>query len=208
MRGLLRILLLDVIIFGTLSHSADTVIRKPEPYLVLPGPKAVRLSTSKEFAGAQRTALTPAKQGTDARSIAAYTPDEFAKLGISWETFLERAKAAADRRLSLMKAEVVKDSTGQASYAVYRGADTSIACLLVAPSLGKVFTNIFGRDIWIVTPDRNSLYIFPAKAEALAEFAGDLKERFDSGVQASSEEIFELKSDGSGLRAIGSLPRR
>jgi hypothetical protein len=181
---------------------------KPENYLMLPEPKVTGSSTSKVFAGALRTVFTPARQVVDARSIAPYKTADFAKLGISWETFLERAQVAAERRLAVIKPELKKNEAGQIAYAVFRGADPSITCLLIAPSLGKIFINIFGKDVWVVTPDRNSLYVFPAKAEALAEFAADLQERFEGSSHPSSGEIFEIKGDGSGLRAIGSLSKR
>ena len=186
---------------GADAPAAD--VQKPETYLMIPEPKVMRSSISKEHAGAQRTVFTPAKQGTEPRSLKTYTAAEFAKLGISWETFLERAQVAADRKLARMKPELIKGGNGQVAYAVYRGADPGIACLLIAPSLGKVFSNIFGDAVWLVTPDRNSLYVFPAKTEAIADFAADLSARFKGAAYAASAEIFEVKADGSGLRCVG-----
>lgn len=211
MRAFLLLLFLQTVSFTFSLLGADPAVatesRKPEAYLMLTEPKVMRSSISKEFAGAQCTVFTPAKQSADARSLKTYTPGEFAKLGISWETFMEKAQATAERRLAAMKPDFVKNAAGEIVYAVFRSDDPSIVCLLVAPSLGKIFTNIFGDCVWIVTPDRNSLYVFPGKAEAMEEFAADLKKRFDLAAYAASAEIFELKGDGKGLRAVGSVSK-
>ena len=46
----------------------------------------------------------------------------------------------------------------------------------------------------MVTPDRHSLYVFPAKVELLNEFAEDLAERYASDPYATSCEVFSLRS--------------
>lgn len=170
---------------------------------MLPEPRVMGSSISKPFANSQRTAFTPAHQGADGK-VHTLTGAEFAKLGLSWESFLERAQAAADRRLTELKPELKRDESGKVLYAVYRGDDPSIACLLIAPSLGGIFKGIFDGEIWLVAPDRNSLFVFPARKDAIEEFAEDLRERFEENPFAASDEIFALK-EGIPPRAIGSF---
>ncbi len=137
--------------------------------------------------------------------IKTYSTEELTKLGISVETFLERSRAAADRRLATLVPDYVKDEAGAVRYAVFRGESPLIASLLLAPSLGTLFQKTFSGDTWALIPDRNSLYIFPARAEALAEFGDDLRERYDSNPYAASPEIFLLKPDGSLPRVVGAF---
>lgn len=79
-----------------------------------------------------------------------------------------------------------------------------MACLLIAPSLGAIFHKIFGDEVWLVTPDRNSLYVFPARQETLEEFADDLRRRFEDNAFAASNEIFAVKK-GATPRVIGNF---
>lgn len=202
--GLLAALLL---LLPAAVRAADTAPQpplKPEICLLLPEPRSMRSALSKTLAEARSTVFTPAHSAAGGK-LSTYSAAEFAKLGIGWETFRERAEAAADRLLAARSPELKKDEAGNIIYAVYRGDETVMTCLLTAPSLGQVFKKVFGDEIWIITPDRNSLYVFPAKAEAIADFTDDLRTRFRETPFAASEEIF-LRKEGAGLKAIGSLP--
>lgn len=170
---------------------------------MLPEPAAMRSDISKSFGESKRTVFTPSQMGSDGK-VRILKKDEFARLGISWESYLERAQAAAERRLAELQPEIKKDAAGHVLYAVYRGDDPSIACLLVAPTLGAIFKNILGDPVWIVSPDRRTLYLFPARKEALEEFAEDLRERFQESAFASSDEVFEA-SAGKETRVVGTL---
>ena len=97
-----------------------------------------------------------------------------------------------------------KDESGKVRYAVYRGEEEGIACLLIAPSLPEIFKKIFGDEVWLVAPDRHSLFVFPPGQEGIGEFAEDLEERFDDNPFAATDEIFAAKS-GEALRAVGSF---
>lgn len=170
---------------------------------MLPEPRVMGSSISKSFADSKSTVFTPARQNADGK-LRACTREEFAKLGLSWESFLERAQAVADRRLALLQPELKKDAGGRVLYAVYRSGEPTMSCLLIAPSLNVIFQKVFGDEVWLVTPDRNSLYVFPARQEALEEFADDLRRRFEDNAFAASNEIFAVKK-GATPRVIGNF---
>lgn len=172
-------------------------------YLMLPEPRAMRSANSRPHGQAQRTVFTPAHQMPDGK-VRPWTKDEFARMGISWETCLDRAQDAADRRLAAMTPELKADAAGRILYAVYRGEEEVVACLLVAPSLGTIFKKIFGEEVWLAAPDRHSLYVFPAGEKVIGEFAEDLEQRFEDNPFAATDEIFAVKS-GTPLRAVGSF---
>lgn len=172
---------------------------------MLPEPKVMRTDRSRFLPDAKSSIISPARETAEAPGVMVYTTEEFAKLGISVETFMERARSAADRRLASVQPDYVKDDAGKVRYAVYRGDSPLIASLLVAPSLGGIFQKLLGGDVWALAPDRNSLFIFPAKAEALEEFTADLMDRYDSNPYAASAEIFLLKADGSLPRVVGTF---
>ena len=190
-------------------HAADPAVTAPgippkaEPYLLLPEPRVMGSSISRPFANSKRTVFTPARRDAEGK-VRVCTRAEFEKLGLSWESFLDRAQTAADRRLAELQPELKRDPSGKVIYAVYRGDEPSIACLLIAPSLGTIFRNLFGDPVWLVAPDRNSLFVFPGREDAIEEFADDLQERFEENPFAASDEIFELKN-GAAPRAIGSF---
>ncbi len=185
-----------------------TVAKKLEAFLLLPEPKAMRTKQSMTIGNALHTVLTPARQIATSPGIELYSSAEFAKLGISIDSFLKKAREAADKKLSSIQPEFMKDEAGRIRYAVYRGEEPLYACLLIAPSLSKIFESIFGKEIWLVAPDRNSLYIFPANAPVLDDFTADLQERFETTPYSASEEVFSLKLDTGELKAIGNFTNR
>ena len=193
MRMLLCFLLLA---FNTLSAQQPAVPeRKLESLLLMPEPKVLRGPYSITLPNAQRTVVTCYREAAGAiHGVEAYTEETFKKLGISVESFAARAKTAADKRLLLLRPELIKGEDGRIAYAVYRGDSALYATLLVAPSLPKIFAELFGPEIWVVTPDRHSLYVFPAKAELLQDFTEDLAERYTSEPFAASCEIFSIKA--------------
>lgn len=180
--------------------------RKPDPYVLLPEPRAMRSLISHPLGGARLTVFSPVKASADGE-LSPYSVEEFNKLGISWESFLERSRAAADRRLAALQPELIKDPAGKLRYAVYRGAEPVYASLLLAPSLARVFEKVFGGEVWLAAPDRHALYVFPADAAALVAVAADLEERFESNAYSASEEIFHLNREGE-LRSVGQFTSR
>ncbi|HSJ03936.1 MAG: hypothetical protein ACAI34_15635 [Verrucomicrobium sp.] len=176
-----------------------------ENFLLLPEPKAAKSGISLVLGKARFTVFNPVKMEPGTSRLIPYTESEFAKLGISADSFQRKAAEAADRKLASLQPELIKNDKGKVAYAVYRGADPIYACLLTAPSLGKIFEKVFGKEVWVVTPDRNSLYVFPTGAATMEEFAADLEDRFESNPFAASEEVYLLKSDGSELEAVANF---
>lgn len=177
-----------------------------EPLLILPEPRALRSQRSVVPEGAQATVFSPAREIPHLPGIEVYDPESFAKLGLSPESFLERAKKTADRLLATLTPDVIRSQEGKAAYAVYRSDRPVMASLVISPALPGVFEDLFGTEVWATLPDRHSLYIFPARQEALAEFAADLAERFREDAHAASPEIFLLKK-GSAPRVVGAFAK-
>ncbi len=203
MRTLLCLLLLTANTLPAQQPAAPE--RKLESILLMPEPKAMRGAYSITMPNSQQTVFTCYRESISAlNGVEAYSPENFNKLGLSVESFAARAKAAADKRLLQLKPELIKGEDGKIAYAVYRGDSPLYATLLVAPSLPKIFAELFGQEIWAVTPDRHSLYIFPAKADLMHEFAADLAERYATDAFAASCEIFSLKA-GVDPRVIASF---
>lgn len=172
----------------------EGVERKLETLLLMPEPKAMRSAFSILPAGAQQTVLTPYREAPSSpNGVEAHTQQSFTKLGLSVETFAQRAKVAADKRLMQLRPELIKGKDGKVAYAVYRGESSLYPTLLVAPSLPKIFEELFGKEIWVALPDRHALYVFPAKPELLHEFTADLADRYTTDAYAASCEVFSIK---------------
>ena len=178
---------------ASLPAQEPAATKKLEPYLLMPEPSALRTELSQIPQGAHKTVLSPAHEVGGKQGVKTYTKEEFAKLGIGLQSFIERARAVADARLKEVEPDFIKDDTGKTRYAVYRGDSALIASMLTAPSLGKGFEKLFDGAMWAVTPDRHSLFLFPAKPEMLAEFADDLAERYKADPYAASSEVFLIK---------------
>jgi hypothetical protein len=173
--------------------------RKLESLLLMPEPKALRGAYSMTLPGSQQTAFNCYRETTASPTTAsptgveAYSAEAFSKLGLSVESFAARARSAADKRLLQLKPELIKGADGRIAYAVYRGDSPLYATLLLAPSLPKIFAELFGPEIWVAAPDRHALYVFPAKADLLDDFAADLAERYTTDPFAASCEVFSIK---------------
>lgn len=189
-----------------LLTSAACAQEKPrlETLLMLPEPRALRTERSIVPESALATVLSPAREMADVPGIEVYSKEDFAKLGLSPETFAERAKKTADRLLVEIKPDVIKGADGKVAYAVYRGDRPVMASLLIAPSLPVIFEEMFGAEIWVAMPDRHSLFVFPARPEALEEFIADLAVRYKEDPHAASPEIFSLKK-GSAPRVVAAF---
>lgn len=182
--------LLWLIILTSWTHGQDSP--RLETLLMLPEPRALRTELSIVLAEAQKTVFSPAREIDGIPGIEVYPKEDFQRYGLSPETFAARSKKTADRLLGELKADLIKDAKGKVLYAVYRGERPIMSCLLMAPSLPQKFQEVFGSEIWVATPDRHSLYIFPAKPEALEEFVQDLAVRFEEDAHAASSEVFAL----------------
>jgi len=201
-------LLTAPLLWAQAPSPTPTVARalKPEMYLLQVEPRVMGTSISKPLGESQRTVFTPSREVGGEQRMASYTVEDFNKLGISWESFVERARKAADKKLATLKPEIIKDAAGKVLYAVYRGDEPIYASLIVAPSLAKIFEAQFGKEIWLAAPDRNALYVFPAKPEVVVNFSADLEERYESNAYAASEEIFSLNEKGE-LKAVAQFTR-
>ncbi|WP_147263473.1 hypothetical protein [Roseimicrobium gellanilyticum] len=171
-------------------------------------PKLVGTSNAKAVGGSVTTVFCPAREIAASPYIQVYTDDEFAKLGISADAFEKKARQAAERLLTVYRPELIKDEEGKVRYGVYRGEKEIFACLMMAPSLGKVFENVFGKEVIVAMPDRNALYVFPPNPSVVDDFAGDLEVRYESALNAASDEVFIIKAESGEISALGSFSSR
>lgn len=190
------------------AMAAEPTRERAEVFLMLPEPRVMGTAISKPWADSRRTVFTPAHEKADGTGITAYTKVEFDRLGISWEKFLEQAQASAEKRLVTLKPELKQDEKGRLLYAVFRSDSPTIASLLVAPSLARLFERLIGPEVWVVAPDRHSLFIFPPGEEAMREFAADLASRFEGDAFAASDEIYALRSDGTQQKVVGTFSHK
>lgn len=179
--------------------------RKLETYLLLPEPRAMRTAHFAQVGGSLKTIFSPAREVAGPAGIELYTEAEFAKLGIGMDAFEKKAREGAERLLGVYRPELIQDQTGKVRYAVYRGEQQVFACLLMAPSLGKVFEGVFGKKIIVAMPDRNSLYVFPSDPAAVDDFAGDLESRYETSPWAASDEVFLVDSEDQTIKVLGSF---
>jgi hypothetical protein len=188
--------------------TAAPIALKAEPFLLLPEPREMRVAHSMVLGEAKHTVFTPVRRVAGKAGLVPYSKEEFSKLGISADTFAEKAREAADRILASLQPEFIKDDAGRVRYAVYRGDESLYACLLVAPSLAKVFQNVFGKECWAAAPDRHALYVFPPNPTIVDDFAADLQARFEAEAFAASEEVFLIRGEKGEMRAVGTFRDR
>lgn len=204
MRSFLLLVLACVSALVVVAQAQESAA-KLETFLLLPEPRAMRTARSVVPAGADKTVLSPARETAQSPFIEAYSEAAFKAIGISPETFAERAGSVADRLLKDLQPDWVRDEEGRVLYAVFRGERPIYASLLAAPSLPRLFEEAFGPEIWLAAPDRRALYVFPAKADVLTDFTADLLERYETDPYAASCEIFSWKRGQRQPVVVGSF---
>jgi hypothetical protein len=207
MKSGLRVLCWVVVLLcgggGLLAQQA--VEQKPEAFLLLPEPRLMMSARSLVIGDARDTVFSPAREVSVSPFVQPYGAAAMKDLGISPESFAERAMAAADRLLAGLTPEWIRGADGAVQYAVYRGERPIFASLLVAPSLPLLFEKAFGEEIWLAAPDRHALYVFPAKPELVIQFGPDLMLRFEDNPYSASSEIFSWKKGQKHPLVIGSF---
>jgi hypothetical protein len=208
-RHLLTLLCSSTAVYGAAPTKQKPVIRvakvvrpKLELYLMLPEPRIMRSAYSIPLGDSRKTVFTPAQQIAAEPGLAVYSKEQFSVLGISPQSFADKAKVSAETQLAKLVPEFIKDEAGQTRYAVYRGESPLISSLILAPSLGKMAVSLFGGEMWAAIPDRNSLYLFPARQEAVEEFTEDLAARYTENAFSCSPELFLIKP-GAGFSVVG-----
>jgi hypothetical protein len=120
--------------------------------------------------------------------------------------FAARAKTAADKRLTAdANPNSSRGEDGKIAYAVYRGESSLYATLLIAPSLPKLFEELFGKEIWVAacrTATRSTS--FPPGPTFSRNSPPTLAERYTTDAFAASCEVFSLKA-GEEPRVVASF---
>jgi hypothetical protein len=126
------------------------------------------------------------------------------RMGISWEKFLEKARANATADLATLKPEYVRNRKKIIEYAKLESPAGLVASAVLAPGFRALFENTLGPDLLLVVPNQSTAYVFPKLVSNYQDYAPMVLRAYRETSRPVSLEVFEATADG--MRAIGVYP--
>jgi len=153
------------------------------------------------FGGAKGTVLAPARlgeNGVEFPNAAAWTA-----AGLNEETVRKVTARFASEWLRHVKVEWVRNGKNVVEYAALRSDKFPVCVTVFAPEFRRQFEEVFGPKLMIVMPNRQTVFVFPALAADLADYAPMILDAWRSPAAKVSIEVFELTERG--LKASGRI---
>lgn len=181
--------------------AAEKSAHSLEPICITLEPKVLATKVSHEMPGSKSTVLSPAKE-TDV-GLKILSEEDWKALGMTWEEFLGKSRAAALRLLQKITPQVVKDQRGIVEYIILTSDSPLTSSILLCPELVPKVSETLGTDIVALAPDRFSIYLFPRKTGAFVKHGKEIAAIFATATYPSSDEAFELTE--TSIKSIGSF---
>lgn len=151
--------------------------------------------------GAKRTLLAPAYEWE--YGLRFYTREKWEKQGLSWEQFRRSAIEIADKLAETVKPEFVRDHRKVVKYAILEGKDPFLSSVLLSKKLHPVLEEKLGENIYVVIPERGTLYFFPVEGNTLDGFGASIVKKYKNSNSPVSIEVILFTSEG--FRVVGEL---
>ena len=179
-------------------------------YPVLMQPSFEKSASSETAIGAKTTVFTPLKANSTGKKPAGplepLSKEEFAKLGIGMDNWLERAGKEMEAVLAQLHPRFEQSGTDEKpAYAVLEWDNPLAPSLIFAPSFADLFRKELGKSLLIAIPDQSHIYVFPGDAVKMSEFLETLQLTFKNSSTSVSNELFLFRKDDIRPRAIGSF---
>jgi hypothetical protein len=129
---------------------------------------------------------------------------ELARLGATWESFAEAARANATADLAQLNPEYVRNRKKIIEYAELHSTKPIVASAALAPGFRALFEETLGPDILLVVPNQFTAYVFPKLASNYRDYAPMVQRAYRETSHPVSMEVFELTA--AGMRAVGVYP--
>lgn len=172
-----------------------------EPICITLEPKVLATKIAHEMPGSKSTVLSPAKE-TDV-GLKILSEEDWKALGMTWEEFLGKSRAAALRLLQKITPQVVKDQRGIVEYLILTSDSPLTSSILLCPELVPKVSDTLGNTIVALVPDRFTIYLFPRKTGAFVKHGKEIAAIFATATYPSSDEAFELTE--TSIKSIGSF---
>jgi hypothetical protein len=192
-----RIFALLVLALSALTAHAQ---QDPKTWHLLIEPSFMDPQVSFPITGARHTLFVPGYLGDDGEPEY-MTKKDWAALGLTWDTFRQRAGQNATQKK--FRADLVRDTHKVVQYAAITSDDPLTATMVLSPDFLKKFKDIFGPTILVAIPNRDTVYVFPALASDYKDYSPLVIQAYQQSAYPVSLEVFEISA--AGMRAIGTF---
>ncbi len=175
-----------------------------EPIAVVLEPTVMKTDASHELTGARQTVLSPAAECVG--GVKLLTSKDWNALGMTWEAYLAKAKAAAVKHLATVTPEIHKDTRGTVEYIKLQSKSHLTSSIVLCPELWKQFSPMLGATLVAVVPDRFTIYLFPRQSGAFVKQGGEVATLFTDATYPASAEAFEISE--TAFKSIGNFDAR
>lgn len=187
-------------------------------YPVLMQPSFEKAASSELAVGTKKTVFTPLKakaasdkltgdvKGAAPMPLEPMSKEEFIKLGIGMDAWLERAGREMDAVMRQLRPDFEKVKPGEKpSYAVLEWDHPLAPSLIFAPAFAEIFRREIGASLLISIPDQSHIYVFAGDGLKMNEFLESLQLTFKNSSASVSSEIFLIRKDDIRPRVIGTF---
>ena len=151
--------------------------------------------------GAKRTLLAPAYEWE--YGIRFFTRESWKKQAVSWEVYQQEAIKLADGIAAKVKPEFVRDQRKVVKYAFIQDEDPFLSSVLLSGKLHPILKEKLGENIYVVIPERNTIYFFPVEGDTLNGFGPSIVKKYKNSNTPVSVEVMLFTSEG--FRVVGEL---
>jgi len=155
--------------------------------------------------GAKDTFFVPGREVEGYPGIQPYTRAEFKKLGLGWDSFYEKASAAAARMLLKVEPKWVKDEASRVKYAAISSERPIVAGLITAPNFVRRFEATLGPRLVVFVPDRYHMFVFSDNPDVYTQYTMAMAARFEDSPFSASREVFLWQKGAKKPKVIGSV---
>lgn len=195
------------LLLGAIRAAADTASppvteaepKKLELFCLLIEPNDLQ-EVTQAIPGAQHTVLVPGRE-TSIGTVRYYRKTEFEQMGLGWNGFEQKARAAASRVFATLKPVITRDRHGFATLAEVRGTSHLTASSILAPEFYEHFRKLMGDELVLLIPDRFTIYVFPRPLGEYKDWGKKILHAYADAAHPVSYEVLLLNRDG--LSALG-----
>lgn len=176
-----------------------------QPYRIFIEPAALARPASAPLEGARATVFTPMRQQHG--RFVPWGREEFERLRIGPDAFLQRAIQVADRDLPRVRVQRLRHARHPegGEYVLITSDEPVVAALMLVPRLPRWLAPALGEKQWLVAPDQYTLYVFSAGSPILETLGPEIAAQYDNAVWPATLEVFEWTPESGQPTAVATL---
>ena len=128
---------------------------------------------------------------------------EWGASGMTRERVIKSMAPVAETWLSNTKIALVRNDNKVIEYGILHSETVPLSSTVLEPGFKKHFEDLFGPDMVVIFPNRNTVFIFPELIGNYRDYTQLILEAWRSPAPKGSLEVFKIST--TGLEAVGTF---